>query len=783
MQSAAHKSPSTESRSPRTELRIQGMTCSGCARAVAAALERVSGVRSAEVNLSQGLARATWADVLSADDAKLIEAVKRAGYSAALAAPSDRPEVRKAWSPFRGWRLNVILGTIVTVPLMIAEWIFGLGMERGYQWVAFVLVTPVQLVCGARFYRGAWNQLKVGSSNMDTLVALGSTTAFAYSAWGLLSGVHGHLFFMESASIITLISAGHWIESMVSAKAESSLKALLCLAPQTARLLSEAGAESEIPVAQLQIGDKVLIKPGDRIPIDGEILEGASSVDESMLTGESLPVEKGRGAKVYAGTLNASGLLQAHVTATGETTALAHIIEVVRRAQSSRANIQKLGDRVSSIFVPIVIVVALGTAVWWGLASESALAVSHGLEPFLWLGHHPEAALASAIYHAAAVLIIACPCAMGLATPVAIMAGANVASERGILIRDGLALEKAGQLNAILFDKTGTLTQGKITVVAVKEFTHDSPELPNAKQIAASLAAPSQHPLSAAVAKLSDAIIPVGIWQERRGAGVEGTLKAPASVIAESTWRLGSLRWLDDVGVEILPAAEFAQVWSAQGATLLGLARNNCLAAAFALVDEIKPNAEEIIAELKRQGMTVGLITGDNKLTAGVIAESVGIESENVFAEIRPEEKASIVREFQERGQRLAFVGDGINDAPALEQADLGIAVSRASDVAKEAADIILLRSDLRAIPEALHLARATLRTIKQNLFWAFFYNAAAVPLAVFGFVSPVVSALAMGMSDLMVILNALRLRRWRHHENDAPSPQGNGRREGILSL
>jgi Cu+-exporting ATPase len=760
IQSAADQSAaSTKVRPPATEIQVQGMTCSACARAVSAALESVSGVRTADVNLSAGLARVTWADAQSHDAGKLIEAVKRAGYGAALPAPSERAEVRNPWSPFSGWRLNVIAGTIATAPLLIAEWIFGWGTERAYQWAAFALVTPIQFVCGARFYRGAWNQLKAGSSNMDTLVALGSTTAFAYSAWGLLAGVHGHLFFMESASIITLISAGHWIETRVSARAESSLKALLNLAPQTARLLSGTGEEKEIPVAQLQIGDTLLIKPGDRIPIDGEVLDGASSVDESMLTGESLPVEKGRGGRVYAGTLNASGLLQARVTETGETTALAHIIEVVRRAQSSRANIQKLGDRVSSIFVPVVILIALGTGHWWGLAPESALAASQWLGQFLWAGHHPESPLASAIYHAAAVLIIACPCAMGLATPVAIMAGTNAASERGILIRDGLALEKTGHLDAILFDKTGTLTQGKVTVSAVQEFTSESRGVCGAKQIAASLARPSQHPLSVAVGKLSESPLPVDVWQERRGAGVEGTLKAPEPDVAEATWRLGSLRWLEDVGVEILPATEFARAWSAQGATILGLARNNRLAAAFALVDEIKPDAEEVIAELTRQGMTASLVTGDNKLTAAAIAKSVGIEPENVFAEIRPEEKASIVRASQERGQRIAFVGDGINDAPALEQSDLGIAVSRASDVAKEVADLILLRSDLRAIPEALHVARATLRTIKQNLFWAFFYNAAAVPLAVFGFVSPVISALAMGLSDLMVIGNALRLR------------------------
>ena len=743
----------------RTNFLVSGMTCQGCARSVTRALESVDGVRSAEVILENGYATVEWNDGELQDDGKLIDAVNRAGYRAALATPVASEGERKSWFLQSGWKFNVIVGSVATAPLMMAEWVFGLGMERWYQWLAFALVLPVQFLCGARFYRGAWNQLKVGSSNMDTLVALGSTAAFAYSAWGLFAGWHGHLFFMESASIVTLISVGHWIESLVSARAESSLRSLLSLAPHVARLATESGTEKEVPVSQLHPDDIVLIKPGDRIPTDGEVLEGFSTVDESMLTGESLPVEKGAGAKVYVGTVNTSGFLRVRVTATGETTALAHIIEVVRRAQNSRANIQQLGDRVSSVFVPIVLAVSAGTGLWWGLAPESALTVSEWIGQFLWAPHHPAGPLASAIYHAAAVLIIACPCAMGLATPVAIMAGANVASERGILIRDGIALEKTGYLTAILFDKTGTLTQGNISVAAVEEFTEASPGAMSSRKIAASLARPSQHPLSVAIARLSEEVFPLVAWEEHRGAGVEGKLEIANHSIASALCRLGSLRWLSDLGVEISAASELAEMWSAKGATVLGLAQDKRLIAIFALQDVVKEDAPEVIEELKHQGMKICLISGDNKRTAAAIAKVVGIDSADVFAEIRPEEKASIVRRLQEAGERVAFVGDGINDAPALEQADLGIAVSRASDVAKEAADIILLRSDLRAIPEALGLARATLRTIKQNLFWAFFYNAVAVPLAVFGFVSPVVSALAMGLSDLMVIGNALRLR------------------------
>jgi len=507
--------------------------------------------------------------------------------------------------------------------------------------------------------------------------------------------------------------------------------------------------------------------------------------------------------------VNLDGRLVMRVTATGEATALAHIIGVVQRAQNSRANIQKLADRVSNIFVPAVVLIALATALWWGLAYEQALNVGRAIEPFFWPVHFPSTALAAAFIQAAAVLIVACPCAMGLATPAAIMAGANAAAERGILIRDGIALEKSGRISSVVFDKTGTLTQGKLAVVAVAELQRDSGVQPGPKagsdpqsrdnadgpdacpilaQLAVALAQPSNHPLSRAVVKFAGLAHPerredspsrriqFSDWQELRGIGVQASLNG-------ATLRLGSLNWLRDCGVveqaisnrsgqntalfrenrrSSASDSTFVAHWSAQGATILGLATENQLIGLFALRDAIKPQAANVVDRLARQGKATYLITGDHKLTAAAIAQQVGISAANVFAEIPPEQKAEIVRQLQQRGERVAFVGDGINDAPALEQADLGVAVAQASDVAREAADIILLKSDIQAIPEALGLAQATLRTIKQNLFWAFFYNAAAVPLAALGFLSPVICALAMGMSDLIVIGNALRLRRWK---------------------
>jgi Cu+-exporting ATPase len=462
------------------------------------------------------------------------------------------------------------------------------------------------------------------------------------------------------------------------------------------------------------------------------------------------------GNEVYAGTVNLNGRLVMRVTATGDSTALAHIIAAVQRAQSSRANIQRLGDRVSSVFVPVVVGVAIAAALFWGLTPESAAQVHSWVAQFLWTAHLPLGEMATPFIIAAAVLIIACPCAMGLATPAAIMAGSNAAAQRGILIRDGVALEKAGQVTAVVFDKTGTLTSGKPVVVRTWEADSSGRRL----ELAAALARHSTHPISQAVAKIPAVPADVTEWEEIRGAGVQGKFKLPNGKV--KTGRFGSLRWLRGSGMDFSAGEGFIKEWMAQGATVVGLAVDSDLQALIAIRDTTKPDAAKVIAQLQQQGLKIHLLTGDNALTAASIAQEVGISPGNVSAEVRPEQKAEFVKDLQQRGERVAFVGDGINDAPALEQADLGIAVSRASDIAREAADVILLRSEIDAVPEALGLARATLRTIKQNLFWAFFYNATGIPLAALGFMSPILCAAAMGVSDLVVIGNALRLRRWR---------------------
>jgi len=802
-----------------TELRVAGMTCNNCARKVTTAAQNVPGVHTISVDVKAARASVRWRPDADRDVAAILSAIAQAGFKARELSPATS-ETRQS-----RWHWNLILGLSVTGLLMTGEWAFDLSLIPWFQWVAFVLAGGVQVFCGAQFYSSSWRQLKVRQSGMDTLVALGSTTAFGYSAWALISGLGGHVYFMEAAAIISLISLGHWLEARVSDQASRTLTSLMQLAPPTARklcpdaaprqvapmrrdfsfsapsappksfpLVDEGGAlpnlkafsfpspgnpppnaqkpavEMEVPVAALIINDQVALRPGDLVPVDGVVVEGESAVDEGMLTGESVPVEKQAGSELYAGTVNHNGRLVMRVTATGEATALAQIVAAVQRAQTSRADIQRLGDRISNVFVPVIVLVALTAGFWWGLAPTAAGRVHEFLMPFLWHAHAP-AGIAAGFVIAAAVLIIACPCAMGLATPAAIMAGANAAARRGILIRDGVALEKAGRITTVLFDKTGTLTTGRTEVVSTWS---GEAGMAQASALALALARHSTHPVSRAVAVYCESPsggstsvnVPISDWKEIRGAGLEAqsipghagmeSMRPPAML------RLGSLRWLRETGVELAAGEPFAAEWLGQGATIVGMALEHELLASFAIRDALKPGSAAVVAQLRRQNMKTCLVTGDNSATAAAIAKAVGIAPENIFAEVRPEQKADLIRHLQGQGERVAFVGDGINDAPALTQADLGIAVSRASDVAREAADILLLRSEIEAVPEALGLARATLRTIRQNLFWAFFYNALGVPLAALGFVSPVFCAVAMGLSDLIVIGNALRLLRWR---------------------
>ena len=773
-----------------TELRIEGMDCGNCARSVTEALQGVPGVSRSVVDLRGATARAYWMPGQTPEPARLIEAVKRAGYQARLAespgstSPTGSPPGSTVLNP---WTTAVWLGVPATVLLLGGDWLGGWGMQRGFQTLSLVLATSVQAGVGWRFYRGAWRQARVGRSNMDTLVSLGSSSAYLWSLWLFFTQSHAHLFFAESVSILTLISVGHALEARMSAQAGNALKALLELAPATARRLDSEGREVDTPVAQLRLGERLRIKPGDHVPVDAVVLEGDSSADESLLTGEPMPVRKTSGSALLAGSANLEGSLVVRVSATGEHTTLARIAAVVERAQSSRASIQRLADRVSSIFVPVVVLIACLAAAGWIWAPETLRLWQSSLTPLLW---HPLASLSpmsDAVAAFCSVLIVACPCAMGLATPVALMAGINAAARRGILIRDAVALEKTGRISALAFDKTGTLTAGHPAITRWEDLRpEDSRSIP-LPALAGLLANRSQHPVSRAVSSAAQSLrdraptsgpnLPALIsWQELRGLGIEALAAGgdPGSAL-----RLGSVGWMRSLGISWSGEAEAClQQASEAGHSALLLAQGKVLLGILHIGDVVRPDSFEVVQRLQQHGTETWLISGDTGPTCHAVAKAVGIPPERVRAECRPEDKVRILEKIQARGRRVAFVGDGINDSPALAAADLGIAVAKASDVAREAADIVLLRPDLAAVVEALDLSARTLRTIHQNLFWAFFYNAAAVPLAALGYLSPVVCALTMGLSDLIVIGNALRLRRRvsdlhrnSGHSNEAKDP------------
>ncbi|HIG31692.1 MAG TPA: cation-translocating P-type ATPase [Verrucomicrobiales bacterium] len=754
-------SPTMLKEREKIELRVSGMTCSNCARHVREAITGLPGVVESFVDLKQEKVTVCLKSEGIPGIPELRQVIQKAGFRLEKVLEKGEELDRPSSSWFSGWTFNLILGGVCTVPMMIMEWGGHLGMERWYQWTSFLLALPVQTVCGARFYIGAWNQARNGQSNMDTLVSLGSTTAFAYSLWALLNGWETHLFFMESASIITLISVGHALESRVAARAETAIQSLLNLVPPTARLIESDGKDREIPAGDLQIDDTILLKPGDQVPCDGIVLEGSSLIDESMLTGESMPVSKTKDHEVFAGTVNQDGRLLVNVTATESGTSLSRIVEYVMRAQNSRASIQKLGDRVSSIFVPIVVLIAVLAGIWWGIFPETAQALRESLQPWLWKSYQPEGALASAVFHIASVLIVACPCAMGLATPIAIMAGTNAAALKGILIRDGAALEKSGTINTVVFDKTGTLTEGCPKVSDCLIMGNDLLVEQQVHQLVSSLAQPSNHPLSRALCKFSDPVVTLDEWKEFRGLGIQAELKASSGFPVEGRLMLGSMAWHEEQGVPMQDSRirEYLEPLKEKGVMLSILSLNLRVLAIYVIEDQLKKDADLIIKMLSKQKKRIYLLTGDRAEVALSLGKSIGLSEDRILAGIKPEGKADAIRKLQAAGDSVAFVGDGINDAPALQQADLGIAVSQAGDIAKEAADIVLLNSDIHSIPEAIRLSQATLRTIKQNLFWAFFYNVCAIPLAFLGFLSPILCALAMGLSDIVVIGNALKLR------------------------
>jgi len=728
----------------RVSLTITGMHCAACAARIEEALRETEGIAEASVNY------ATEQATLGFDETRLglediADVVHSVGYGIVLPGQEDAERIARA-REVRGLRVRLWFSIAATAVIMLLSHVPALP-ARALPWVLLALATPVQFWAGWQFYRGMWIALRGRFADMNTLIAVGTSAAYLYSlavtaAPSLVErvGAEAHVYYDTAAMIITLILLGRLLEAGAKGRASEAIRRLMRLQPNVARVARE-GEEVEIPIEQVKIGDVVLVRPGERIPVDGDVTEGESAVDESMVTGESMPVDKQPGDLVIGGTVNQSGAFRFAASRVGADTVLAQIIRLVQQAQASKAPIQRLADKVAGVFVPIVILIALITFAIW-----------------LFVGPNPTYAVIAAV----SVLIIACPCALGLATPTSLLVGTGRGAEFGILIRSAEALEVAGAIDTVIFDKTGTLTRGepKVTdIVPAPNWTEEK-----VLALAASAERNSEHPLGRAVVgaarerglALSDA----SEFKAISGMGVRARVDGRTVLV-------GTKQLLALEGITDEPLVGAAERLASEGKTVMLVGIDGEAVGAVALADTPKPEAAAAVKALREMGLTVVLITGDNKRTAEAIAHQVGIE--RLQAQVLPEGKAQAVELFQVHGRKVAMVGDGINDAPALAQADIGIAIGRGTDIAMEAADITLVRDDLRLVPEAIRLSRATLRNIRQNLFFAFFYNSLGIPVAagvlypvIHTLLHPAMAAAAMASSSVSVVTNALRLRGYR---------------------
>ncbi|NGZ86723.1 heavy metal translocating P-type ATPase [Duganella aceris] len=720
--------------SASVELAIDGMTCASCSGRVEKALAKLPGVASVSVNLASERAHIELLGNVSTD--ALVAAVEKAGYAAhtlhhpqAQVDQQQRRLVRERWSLL----LAIALSSPLVLPMLLAP--FGVHWMLP-AWAQFALATPVQFILGARFYVAAWKAVRARAGNMDLLVALGTSAGYGLSLYGWASAAPGampHLYFEASAVVIALVLLGKYLESRAKRQTAGAIRALEALRPERA-LQWVDGSERDVAIGALRVGDLVVVKPGERFPVDGAVVEGRSHADEALISGESLPVPKQPGDKVTGGAINGEGRLLVRTGVLGAETVLARIIRMVEDAQAAKAPIQRLVDKVSQVFVPAVLVLALLTLAGWLLAGAS---------------------LEVAAIDAVAVLVIACPCALGLATPTAIMAGTGVAARYGILIKDAEALERAHQVTAVVFDKTGTLTSGTPRIAHLAALDGDENAL---LQLAGALQRGSEHPLAKPVLDAClDRQLTLAPVQDSRalaGRGIAGT-------VLGRDLALGNRRLLDESGLQPGELADSAEAWEAEGRTLSWLIERGPIPAVlglFAFGDTLKPGALHAVEQLSKRHISTHLLTGDNRGSALAVAKALGIT--DVYAEVLPEHKAAKVVELKRHGV-VAMVGDGINDAPALSAADIGIAMGGGTDVAMHAAGITLMRGDPRLIPAALDISRKTYAKIRQNLFWAFVYNLIGIPLAAFGMLNPVLAGAAMALSSVSVVSNALLLKLW----------------------
>ena len=714
------------------ELQIGGMTCASCASRIERKLNKLDGV-AATVNYATEEATVTF-DTTATAVAEIVAAVESVGYSATLTA-DEAARDRETTALKRRLAVSVALSLPLVVVAMISPLQF-----RGWEWLALALATPVVFWSGLRFHRAALANARHGAATMDTLISLGTLAAWTWSTVALLAGNGGHTYFEVAAVITTLILLGRYFEARARRRSGAAIRALLELGAKEARVLRD-GREELVPVEQLRVGDLFVVRPGEKVAADGLVDSGTSALDQSMLTGEPVPVEVGPGMEVAGATINTSGRLVVRATRVGADTALAQIARLVADAQAGKAPIQRLVDRVAAIFVPIVIAVALATLVGWLLVNGDA---------------------GQAFTAAVAVLIIACPCALGLATPTALMVGTGRGAQLGVLIKGPEILERTRRVTTIVLDKTGTVTEGKMRLVDVVPAAGvDRDEL---LRLAGAAEEGSEHPIARAIVDSAceqGALPAADSFISRAGLGVEAVVNGYAIVV-------GRPAFLSEWGIELTDGLrEALGAAEAEGRTVVAVGWQGTLRGLLVVSDRVKETSASAVADLKRLGLVPVLLTGDNERAARAVAATVGIE--RVLAEVLPGEKAAEVKRLQEAGEVVAMVGDGVNDAPALAQADLGLAIGTGTDVAIEASDLTLVSGDLRAAVDAIRLSRHVLKTIKGNLFWAFAYNVAAIPLAVIGVLNPIIAAAAMAFSSLFVVSNSLRLRRFRSERETHP--------------